>query len=63
MASLVKAAQVVILFGTSVLIGAHAQAEGMKLVTRDPERVKTCFPKVELVTPPGLEDLPRQPAR
>ena len=33
------------------LIGAHASAEGMKLVTRDPDRVKTYFPEVQLVTP------------
>jgi hypothetical protein len=44
------------------LIGAHAQAEAMKLVTRDPERVKTYFPKVELITPPGLKDPARQPS-
>jgi predicted nucleic acid-binding protein len=35
------------------LIGAHAQAEGMKLVTRDPDRVKTYFPGVKLITPPA----------
>jgi len=33
------------------LIGAHAQAEGLKLVTRDPDRVRTYFPRVQLVTP------------
>src|SRR5277367_2276310 len=33
------------------LIGAHAKADGMKLVTRDPDRVKTYFPEVQLVTP------------
>jgi predicted nucleic acid-binding protein len=32
-------------------IGAHAAAEGMKLVTRDPARVVTYFPSVELVQP------------
>jgi len=32
-------------------IGAHAQAEGMRLVTRDPDRVRTYFPKVELIVP------------
>jgi len=36
------------------LIGAHAQAEGMHLVTRDPERVRTYFPGVRLITPPGV---------
>jgi predicted nucleic acid-binding protein len=33
------------------LIGAHAQPEGLKLVTRDPDRVRTYFPKVDLVSP------------
>jgi len=33
------------------LIGAHARAEGMKLVTRDPDRVKSYFPDVEIITP------------
>jgi hypothetical protein len=33
------------------LIGAHAQAEGLKLVTRDPDRVRTYFPNVALVVP------------
>ena len=33
------------------LIGAHAAAEMMKLVTRDPARVATYFPEVELVQP------------
>ena len=33
------------------LIGAHAQAEGLKLVTRDPDRVRTYFPNVDLVSP------------
>src|ERR1044071_8549344 len=33
------------------LIGAHAQAEGLGLVTRDPSRVGTYFPTVRLVTP------------
>ena len=33
------------------LIGAHAEAEGMKLVTRDPDRVKTYFPAVRLIVP------------
>jgi predicted nucleic acid-binding protein len=32
-------------------IGAHAEAEGMTLVTRDPARVKTYFPSVKLVLP------------
>ena len=35
------------------LIGAHAEAEGMRLVTRDPDRIKTYFPKVRLITPPA----------
>ena len=33
------------------LIGAHAKADGMKLVARDPDRVKTYYPDVQLVTP------------
>jgi len=32
------------------LIGAHAKADGMKLVTRDSDRVKTYFPDVQLIT-------------
>jgi predicted nucleic acid-binding protein len=33
------------------LIGAHAKAEGMKLVTRDPDRVRTYFPEIQIITP------------
>ena len=33
------------------LIGAHAHAERMTLVTRDPDRVAAYFPKVNLITP------------
>lgn len=33
------------------LIGAHAQVEGWRLVTRDPDRIRTYFPQVELLTP------------
>lgn len=33
------------------LIGAHAAAEKMALVTRDPDRVKTYFPTVKLIVP------------
>jgi predicted nucleic acid-binding protein len=33
------------------LIGAHAEAECLKLVTRDPDRVRRYFPKVELIVP------------
>jgi predicted nucleic acid-binding protein len=33
------------------LIGAHAQAEHLSLVTRDPDRIRTYFPQVKLVTP------------
>ena len=32
-------------------IGAHAEAEGMELVTRDPDRIKTYFPSVKLLVP------------
>ena len=33
------------------LIGAHAEAEGLRLVTRDPDRVKTYFSSVKLIVP------------
>jgi predicted nucleic acid-binding protein len=33
------------------LIGAHAEADGMKLVTRDPARVAAYFPQVKLIQP------------
>jgi len=33
-------------------IGAHAQAAGLALLTRDPARVKTYFPDVSLIAPP-----------
>ena len=33
------------------LIGAHAEAEGMSLVTRDPARVSVYFPAVNLIQP------------
>jgi predicted nucleic acid-binding protein len=32
-------------------IGAHAEATAMKLVTRDPDRIKTYFPAVKLIVP------------
>ena len=32
-------------------IGAHAAAEGMRLVTRDPDRIRTYFPAVKLNYP------------
>jgi predicted nucleic acid-binding protein len=32
-------------------IGAHAHAESLQLVTRDPDRIRTYFPTVKLVTP------------
>ncbi len=32
-------------------IGAHAQAAGLALLTRDPARVKTYFPDVSLIAP------------
>ncbi|MES1180958.1 MAG: PIN domain-containing protein [Verrucomicrobiota bacterium] len=35
-------------------IGAHAQSEGLKLVTRDPDRVKTYFPSVKLIVPKNI---------
>jgi len=33
------------------LIGAHAKADGMKLATRGPDRVKTYFPDIQLIIP------------
>jgi hypothetical protein len=33
------------------LIGAHAKADGMKLGTRDADRVRTYFPDIRLITP------------
>jgi len=33
-------------------IGAHAEATGWKLATRDHERIARYFPKVSLITPP-----------
>ena len=32
-------------------IGAHAQAEGLRLLTRDATRIRTYFPKVDLIAP------------
>lgn len=32
-------------------IGAHAQVEGWRLVTRDPGRIRRYFPGVQLLTP------------
>jgi predicted nucleic acid-binding protein len=33
------------------LIGAHAEALGVPLITRDPRRFRTYFPRLNLVTP------------
>lgn len=34
-----------------VFIGAHAEAEGLTLLTRDAKRYRTYFPKVKLICP------------
>jgi len=34
------------------VIGAHAQAAGISLLTRDTTRYKTYFPEASLITPP-----------
>lgn len=34
-------------------IGAHAQAQGLTLLTRDPNRYRTYFPNVRLIAPTG----------
>lgn len=36
-------------------IGAHAQVSGLKLLTRDPVRMRTYFPSIELICP-GSDD-------
>ena len=33
-------------------IGAHAETSGLRLLTRDPKRIRTYFPKVDLLCPP-----------
>ena len=33
------------------LIGAHAAVAGLALLTRDPRRIRTAFPEVQLITP------------
>jgi predicted nucleic acid-binding protein len=32
-------------------IGAHAEAAGLPILTRDPRRYRTYFPSVALITP------------
>ena len=32
-------------------IGAHASVQNYTLITRDPKRIRTCFPDVKLITP------------
>ncbi|MGH2856419.1 MAG: type II toxin-antitoxin system VapC family toxin [Solirubrobacteraceae bacterium] len=33
-------------------VGAHAEAAGLALLTRDPARIRTYFPAVEVIAPP-----------
>lgn len=33
------------------LIGAHAAVLGLRLLTRDQGRYRTCFPKLEIIAP------------
>ena len=42
-------------------IGAHAEAEGMKLVTRDPDQIRTYFPSVKLIVPSKRVELTSAP--
>jgi predicted nucleic acid-binding protein len=37
-------------------IGAHAAVSGLVLLTRDPERVRRTFPKLQLVCPTKLRE-------
>lgn len=37
-------------------IGAHAAVRGFTLLTRDPRRYKTYFPKLKLIVPEGRHD-------
>lgn len=39
-----------------LLIGAHATAEGARVLTRDPRRFQTYFPELELITPETHND-------
>jgi predicted nucleic acid-binding protein len=39
-------------------IGAHAAVAGLRLLTRDPSRYRTCFPTVELIAPDEALDPP-----
>lgn len=44
------------------LIGAHAESENLRLATRDPDRIRTYFPHVVLITPPSKHPPGQPPA-
>ncbi len=43
-------------------IGAHAQVDRLTLLTRDPARVRTYFPDVDLIAPPPAPSTAAEPS-